>query len=100
MISHAPKSTKSTKKYQRAQKHQKAPKAQKRNQAKAQNVNERTRIKNAPEKHIRGTKVIYLLICVFVLAKKTIDKSLHNGNVGATKLVKVVSALYEEKLVY
>ena len=35
----------------------------------------------------------------FVLAKKTIDKSLHNENVGATKLVKVLSALYEEKLV-
>ena len=37
----APKSTKSTKK------HQKAQKAQKRNQAKAQNANKRTKIKNA-----------------------------------------------------
>ena len=37
-ILHAPKSTK---------KHQKAQKAQKRNQAKAQNANKRTKIKNA-----------------------------------------------------
>ena len=28
------------------------------------------------------------------------EKSLYNGNVGSTKLVKVLSALYEQKLVY
>ena len=47
----------------------------------------------------KGEKVTYLLICVFVLAKKKI-KSLYNGNVDPTKLVKVLSALYEQKLVY
>ena len=43
-----------------------------------------------------GKKVTYSLICVFVLAKK----SLYNRNVGLTKLVNVLSALYEQKLVY
>ena len=45
----------------------------------------------------KGEKVTYSLICVFVLAKK---KSLYNRNVDLTKLVKVLSALYEQKLVY
>ena len=44
----------------------------------------------------RRKKVTYSLICVFVLVKK----SLYNENVGLTKLVKVLSALYEQKLVY
>ena len=43
----APKSTKSTKKHQ---------KAQKRNQAKVQNANKRTKIKNALKKHLSGKK--------------------------------------------
>ena len=47
----------------------------------------------------KGEKVTYSLICVFVLAKKK-NRSLYNGNVGATKLVKVLFALYEQKLVY
>ena len=46
----APKTPKSTKK---PKKHQKA---QKRNQAKVQNANKRTKIKNALEKHLRGKK--------------------------------------------
>ena len=46
----AQKSTKSTKKHERAQK------AQKRNQKKAQNANERTKIKNVLKKHLRGKK--------------------------------------------
>ena len=45
----------------------------------------------------KGKKLTYSLICVFVLAKKK-KKSLYNGNV--TKLVKVFSALYKQKLVY
>ena len=44
----------------------KSTKAQRRNQAKAQNA-KRTKIKNALKKHLRGRKVTYLLICVFVL---------------------------------
>ena len=50
-------------------KHQKHQKAQKRNQAKAQNANQRTEIKNALKKH-EWKKVTDSLICVFVLAKK------------------------------
>ena len=49
-ISHAQKSTKSTKK------HQKHERAQKRNQTKAQNANERTKIKNVLKEHLRGKK--------------------------------------------
>ena len=36
--------------------HKKHQKAQKRNQAKAQNANKRTKIKNALEKHLSGKK--------------------------------------------
>ena len=43
-----------------------------------------------------GEKVTNSLICVFMLPKK----SLYNENVGLTKLAKVLSALYEQKLVY
>ena len=39
-----------------AQKAPKAQKAQKRNQAKAQNANKRTKIKNALKKHLSGKK--------------------------------------------
>ena len=52
-ISHAPKSTK---KHENAQKAQKIQKAQKRNQAKVQNANKRTKIKNALKKHLSGKK--------------------------------------------
>ena len=45
--------TKSTKKHKNLKKVQKA---QKRNQAKAQNANKRTKIKNALKKHLRGKK--------------------------------------------
>ena len=44
-------------------------------------------------------KITYSLIWLFVLAKKKY-KSLYNENVGPTKPVKVLSALYEQKLVY
>ena len=40
----------------KAPKGQKAQKAQKRNQAKAQNANKRTKIKNALKKHLSGKK--------------------------------------------
>ena len=49
----APKSTISTKKHQ---KHQKTQKSQKHNQAKSQNANKRTKIKNALKKHLSGKK--------------------------------------------
>ena len=48
--------TKSTKKNTRHQRHQEAQKAQKRNQAKAQNVNKRTKIKNPLKKDLSGKK--------------------------------------------
>ena len=49
----------------------------------------------------KGKKVTYSLICAFVLAKKKKkQKSLYNRNVGPTKLVNVLSALYEQKLAY
>ena len=47
----------------------------------------------------KGKKVTYSLICIFVLTKKK-KKSLYNGNVDLTKLVKVFCALYKQKLVY
>ena len=54
-------------KAQKVQKAQKAQKALKCNQAKAQNANKRTKIKNVYKKHLRGKKS---LIRIFVLAKK------------------------------
>ena len=45
-----------TKKHENAQKAQKIQKAQKRNQAKVQNANKRTKIKNALKKHLSGKK--------------------------------------------
>ena len=74
--------------------HKKAPKAQKGNQTKAQNANKRTKITNALKKHLGGGGVS--LICVFVLA----NKSLYNRNIDLTELVKVLSALYKQKLVH
>ena len=54
------------------------------------------------KKHLRGKKSLirlfaYLHICAYEENKQ---KSLYNGNVGLTKLIKVLSALYEQKLVY
>ena len=78
--------------------HKKAPKAQKGNQTKAQNANKRTKITNALKKHLGGGGggVTYSLICVFVLA----NKSIYNRNIDLTELVKVLSALYKQKLVH
>ena len=50
------KSTKKHKKHKKAPKVQKALKAQKQNQAKAQNANKQTKIKNAFKKHLSGKK--------------------------------------------
>ena len=44
----------------------------------------------------KGKKVAYLRF--YACEEK--NKSLYNGNVDPTKLVKVLSALYERKLVY
>ena len=75
---------------------QKALKTQKHNKAKPKNANKRTKIKNAHTKNKRE-KVAYFHFCASVEKKW---KSLYNGNVDPTKLVKVLSALYEQKLVY
>ena len=48
----------------------------------------------------KGEKVAYLRFCAFAFEKKKIKKSLYNGNVDSTKLVKVLSALYKQKLIY
>ena len=45
----------------------------------------------------KGKKVTYSLICVFVLAKKKVSTI---EMLISLKLVKVLSALYEQKLVY
>ena len=55
------------------------------------NANKRTKIKNALKKHLSGKKSLIRLFS---------QKSLCNGNIDPTKLVKVLSALYEQKLVY
>ena len=82
----AQKSTKSTK---NTKKHKNAAKQKQKTQISEQKLEMRL-------KTCRRKKVTYSLICVFVLVKK----SLYNENVGLTKLVKVLSALYEQKLVY
>ena len=89
-ISHAQKSTKSTKEHK---------KAQKRNQTKGQNANKRTKIKNVLKKHQRGKSSLFVYLR-FCACEEKKYKSLSNGNVGPTKLVKVLSALYEQKLGY
>ena len=68
-------------------------KAQKRNQAKAQNANKQTKIKNALKKYLSGKSDLfaYLRFCA------SEEKSLYNRNIGLTKPVKV---LYKQKLVY
>ena len=62
--------TKSAKKNTRHQRHQEAQKAQKRNQAKAQNANKRTKIKNALKKHLRGKKSLIRLFAFLCLRRK------------------------------
>ena len=90
--------------HKKHQKHQKAKKSTKKHknaiEQKHKNANKRTKIKNALKKASKEKKVTYSLICVFVLAKKKKYKSLYNGNVGPTKLIKVLSDLYKQKLVY
>ena len=69
--------------------HQKAPKSTKSiTKQKHKNTNKQTKIKNALKKYLSGKKS---LIHLFAL------KSLYNGNVNPTKLVKVFSALFEQK---
>ena len=82
--------TKSTKNQKNTKKHKIATKQ------KHKNANKQTKIKNVLKKHLRGEKVTYSRFCVCEETKK----SLCNGNVGPTKLVKVLFALYELKLVY
>ena len=69
----------------KAPKGQKAQKAQKRNQAKAQNANKGTKIKNVLQKHLSGKKNLfpYLRFCVFCAREekkieKKKKKSLYN----------------------
>ena len=82
-ISHAPKSTKKHKKHQKHRNHKNITKQ------KHKNANKRTKIKIALKKHLRGKKYLfaYLRTCACE------EKSLYNGNVAFTKLVKVLSAL-------
>ena len=63
-------------------------------------ANKRTKIKNMLEKHLRGKRPLIRLFAYLCLRRKKKQKSLYNGNVGLTKLIKVLSALYEQKLVY
>ena len=70
--------------HKKHQKAQKALKIQKHKQT-HKNANNQTKIKNALKKYLSGKRS---LICI---------KSLYNGNVDPTKLVKVFSALYEQK---
>ena len=63
-------------------------------------ANKRTKIKNMLEKHLRGKRPLIRLFAYLCLRRKKKQKSLYNENVGLTKLIKVLSALYEQKLVY
>ena len=72
------------KKILHALKEQKAQKAQRRNQAKAQNANKRTKIKNAFKKHLREKSHIlaYLRFCAFCAREeKRIEKREKSSNV-------------------
>ena len=63
------------------------------------NANKRTKVKNALKKHLSGkTQLIRSFAFLYLRRKKW--KSLCNGNVGLTKLIKVLFALYEQMLVY
>ena len=79
--------TKSTKKHQRAPKRTKSTKSTKSTKTQP-NKSTKTQISEQKQK-----------MRLFVLAKKK-NRSLYNGNAGPTKLVKVLSALHEQKLVY
>ena len=92
-ISHAPKRTKSTKSTKSTTTHNNATKQ------KPKNANKRRKIKNTLKKHPREKKSLIRLFAFLCLWRNK-QKSLYNGNVGSTKLVKVLSALYEQKLVY
>ena len=85
------KCTKSTKSTRKNQKHKK--------KKKCKNANKRTKIKNAIKKHLREKSHLFAYLR-FCAGKEKKQKSLYNGNTGLTKLVKVLSALYEQKLFY
>ena len=57
------------------------------------------KIKNALKKQLRGKKSLIRLFA-FLCSRRKKKKSLYNENIGFTKLVKVLSALYKQKLVY
>ena len=67
-----------TKKISHASKSTKITKAQKRNRAKAQNANERTKIKSSLKKHPRGKKLLIRLFAFLCLRRKKIEKSLQS----------------------
>ena len=81
--------------FTRTKKHKKHQKHKNITRQKHKNANKRTKIKNAL-KNILGEKshlFVYLRFCVYE------EKDLFIGNVSPTKLVKVLSALYEQKVV-
>ena len=51
-------------------------------------------------KNILGEKSNLFAYLRFFACEEKKQKSLYNGNVDPTKLIKVLSALYEQKLVY
>ena len=88
-----------TKKYQKHQKHKKHKNYKNTIEQKHKNANKRTKIKNALKKHLRGKSNLFAYLH-FCACKGNKQKSLYNGNVVFTKLVKVLSALYKQKLFY
>ena len=66
---------------------------------KHKNVNKRPK-KSIRLKNIQGGKSHLFAYSRFCACDEKKLKSLYNGNVGLTKLIKVLSALYEQKLVY
>ena len=85
-----PKSTKSTKKHQKHKKHKNVTKQ------KHKNTIKRTKIKNAIKKWKKSLIRLFAFLCL----RRKKQESLYNRNVRPTKPVKVLSALYEQKLVY
>ena len=71
------KNTKNTKSTKSTKNHQKYKKAHKRNQAKTQNANKRTKIKNALKKNLSGKKT-YSLICVFCVFCARKERKIEN----------------------
>ena len=88
-----------TKKHQKQQKHKKHKNYKNTIEQKHKNANKRTKIKNALKKHLRGKSNLFAYLH-FCACKGNKQKSLYNGNVVFTKLVKVLSALYKQKLFY